>query len=199
MARLIHCGLASIAFCLSPHWAMALDGGTRGKGSGSVAPAITLPTFGELPRAEGLAKPKSEPLAPDPSTSPVQAQYSVVKIQNAKGFRSSSIGHTPSGQLLNAIQLDGQPLSTEPFATLVRVRSPQKVGAPIEVMILDSRGDVALSAAGDLSYRGKKVDEADYLVEWDRTPCRVGGDYQMVVRVAGRELGSWPLKFVEKK
>jgi hypothetical protein len=178
--------------CLVSAPALCRDGGTKEK-----APTISLPSFGEIPKAEGLKPPQAERLDQRPAAS--ELHFSVVKIAHAKSFRSSSSGHVPIGDGLTAIALSGSPPATEKFSTLVRIKSPDRMAAPIQVTILDPRGNAALSANGELSFRGVKGDEVEYLVEWDPTPCRTGGAYQVAVRVAGQELGSWPLRVLEPK
>jgi len=59
------------------------------------------------------------------------------------------------------------------------------------------RGDVLMSSTGNLTFRGTKGDEVDYTIDWDPTPCRGGGDYTMMVRIGGQEMGSFPMKFAE--
>jgi hypothetical protein len=178
--------------CLVSAPALCRDGGTKEK-----FPAISLPSFGEIPKADGLKPPQAERLDQRPSAS--EQHFSVLKIEHAKSFRSSSSGHLPIGDGLTAISLSGSPPTTEKFSTLVRIKSPERTPAPIQVTILDPRGDAALLAKGELSFRGVKGDEVEYLVEWDPTPCRTGGAYQVAVRVAGQELGSWPLRVLEPK
>ena len=56
-----------------------------------------------------------------------------------------------------------------------------------------------MSSQGEVSFRGVKGDEVDYLVDWDPTPCRAAGDYTVNIRIAGRDMGTWPLKFVLEK
>ncbi len=178
--------------CLVSTPALCRDGGTKEK-----APTISLPSFGEIPKADGLKPPQVDRL--DQRPTPSELHFSVVKIEHAKSFRSSSSGHLPIGDRLAAISLSGSPPATEKFSTLVRIKSPDRLGAPIKITILDPRGNAALLANGELSFRGVKGDEVEYLVEWDPTPCRTGGAYQVAVRVAGQELGSWPLRVLEPK
>jgi len=169
--------------------ALGDDGGTKR------APPLSVPPLGEIPKPEGLKPPQPE--RPMEATSREESQFSVVKIEHAKAFKASGAGHLPVGAALAAIPLAGKPPATEKFSTLIRVRSPQKTNAPIQVAITDPRGDPLMSATGELSFRGAKGEEADYLVDWDPTPCRSGGAYQVTVRVAGKELGSWPLRVLE--
>jgi hypothetical protein len=165
------------------------DGGTKR------APLVTVPPLGEIPNPDGLKPPQPE-RAIEP-TSRGEPQFFVVKVEHAKAFKASGTGHMPVGRALAAISLSGKPPATEKFSTLVRVRSPQKTNAPIQVAVTDARGEPLMSAAGELSFRGAKGEEAEYLVDWDPTPCRSGGAYQVAVRVAGQELGSWPLQVLE--
>jgi hypothetical protein len=78
------------------------------------------------------------------------------------------------------------------------VKSPQKVNATVEVLVLDPRGNVAMSASGELRFRQAKGDEVDYLIDWDAVPSRWAGDFLVAVRVAGKPIGSWPLKVIEQ-
>ncbi len=87
---------------------------------------------------------------------------------------------------------------TERFTTAVRLKSPQRASAPIELALLDPRGDTALSASGEVSFKTVKGDEVDYLVDWDPVPLRAGGDFQLLIRIAGQPMGTWPLKIVEQ-
>jgi len=187
--------------CLFGVRSLASDAGTQGPKTKvkAKAPSITMPTFADIPKADDLKSPtaeKSERMR-EPSTG-AGPRYSVVKIEHARAFRETAPGLATAAEPLQSVELSGNPLTTERFATLVRVKSPRKLGASIQVAILDPRGEVALTSSGELSFRGLKGDETNYLVEWDPTPCRTGGDYHLTVRVSGEELGSWPLKFINK-
>ena len=73
-----------------------------------------------------------------------------------------------------------------------------RVNASIELVILDPRGDTALSGAGELVFRDGKADHVDYLLDWAPVARPSGGDYQLLIRIAGKPMGTWPLK-VEKR
>jgi hypothetical protein len=94
--------------------------------------------------------------------------------------------------------LSGKPPTIEKFSTAIRVQSPQKVDARIEIAIVDFRGEVVMSSAGELRFRGAKGEEVDYTVDWDAVPWRSAGDFQVVVRVAEQPMGLWPLTLVEQ-
>jgi hypothetical protein len=176
---------------------LASDGGTQSPKTKVKAPSIAMPTFSDIPKADDLKSPNAEkPERPREGSAGAGPRYSVVKVEHARAFRETAPGLATAAEPLQSVELSGNPLTTGRFATMVRVKSPQKLGAPIKVDILDPRGEVALSSTGELSFRGLKGDEANYLVEWDPTPCRTGGDYRLTVRVSGEDLGSWPLKFV---
>lgn len=161
-------------------------------------PSIALPPLAEIPKADGLSPPApSERLAPDHTTASPSPSYIVTKVQHAKSFLQSRAGPLPIGGAIERISLRGKPPATEKFSTAVWVKSPQKMSASIEVLVLDPRGDVAMSAAGELRFRRNR-DEADYLVEWDSVPCRWAGDFLVAVRVGGQPMGTWPLKVVEQ-
>jgi hypothetical protein len=159
---------------------------------------VSLPTFDSIPKAEGLKK-GEQPEAAQLAGQVREAKYQVVRIQHARAFVRKGAGSTPVGSELKAISLSGRPLLTEKFTTLVRVKSAGKVAAPIDVSVVDNLGDPVFSASGQLSYRGTRTDEVDYLVDWDPTPVRAPGDFRVLVRVAGELIGSYPLPAVEAK
>ncbi len=177
--------------------AMAESAGKKANSRPDVS-SIALPPLAEIPTAEGISPPAPERLAPEPSAAPSSAVYAVTKILHAKSFLQSRLGPLPIGGAIDRVRLGGKPPSTEKFSTALRVKSSQKVNAKIEVLVLDPRGDVAMSAAGELRFRGAKADEVDYVVEWDAVPSRWAGDFLVAVRVAGQPMGTWPLKVVEQ-
>jgi len=193
MARKKIFALTIVALVVS---AAALAEGAGKKPKSPDVSSITLPPLAEIPTADGISPPAAERLATEPSA-PASAVYSVTKIQHAKSFLLSRLGPLPVGGAIDQVHLGGKPPSFEKFSTAVRVKSPQKVNAMIEVLVLDPRGDVAMSAAGELRFRGAKGDEVDYVVDWDAVPCRWAGDFLVAVRVGGQPMGTWPLKVVE--
>jgi len=180
----------------------ALAEGSKPRPAVSV-PTITLPALRDLPNAEGMKRPAVEKGASEPTVSNVPATYRVVKLQHARSFLQARVGPLPVGGTLTSINLSGKPLTTEKFSTAIRVKSPQRVNARIEIAIVDFRGDMVMSSAGELRFRGAKGDEVDYTVDWDPVPWRAAGDraagdFQVVVRVAGQPMGLWPLTLVEQ-
>lgn len=172
--------------------AKAASGSKSSKGK---APEIKLPSFGAIPKGDELKrKEEAQPLPPQATAAPTSATYSVVRIQHAKNFVRSAGGSVPaSGAALDAIPLSGSPLMTHRFTTVVRVKSPQKANAPIEVQVLDARGNAAMSAQGEVSFRGSKQDEIDYAIDWDPTPMPRAGTYQLQVSISGQPMGTWPI------
>ncbi len=55
-----------------------------------------------------------------------------------------------------------------------------------------------MSARGEVSFRGVKGDEADYLVDWEPTPWPAGGRFEARVTIAGRQAGSYPVQFAAR-
>ena len=76
--------------------------------------------------------------------------------------------------------------------SVVRVKSPGKKGSSIDVVILDQRGDTVMEASGQLRF-GNGV-EAEWQVDWEPTAIRNPGDFQVLVRVGGNPMGTFPLK-----
>lgn len=157
---------------------------------------LDLPAFGELPKGEGLASPQAKPLQQAPTELVEDARYEVVRVLHGRRFTPSHGALLPVGGAMTAVRLSGAPLSTERFQTVVRVRCEKRRGAPITTTIIDERGGTAMSAEGQLTFRGKKgQSEVDYLIEWDPTPLRAGGQFQVQVEIAGQPMGKWPLAF----
>lgn len=191
-------GLAVLGLCAAA--LAAPPPKAKAKGAPAQKIDLGLPSMGELPKGDNLHKPKADDSGKDTSSVKSEdATYAVVRVQHAKGFTGGAGGLVPVGAALEAVNLEGKPPSTERFSTLIRVKSPQRVAAPIDVVILDPRGATALSASGKLSFRATKGDEVDYAIDWESTPCRSGGDYSVLVRVAGKALGTYPLKVIEAK
>lgn len=171
----------------------------RKKGAPIKAPDLKLPTFDAIPKGEGLRAPKAAPVASQPTVTATDATYQVLQVTHAKAFIRTPKGAQPAGGPLEAIPLSGEPLSTEKFSTVIRIKCPQRASAGIDVVILDGRGNTAMTASGELNFRGVKQDEVEYTIDWDPTPTKAGGDYQVLIRVAGQVLGTWPLKMAERR
>jgi hypothetical protein len=163
-----------------------------------IVPSITLPALREIPKAEGITRPPVEKVAVEPTVKSVAATYRVTRLQHARSFLQARVGPLPIGGTLTAVNLSGKPPTIEKFSTAIRVQSPQRVDARIEIAIVDFRGEVVMSSAGELRFRGAKGDEVDYTVDWDPVPWRSAGDFQVVVRVAEQPMGLWPLTLVEQ-
>ncbi|MGA9519876.1 MAG: hypothetical protein WBV82_00345 [Myxococcaceae bacterium] len=153
---------------------------------------------GELPKADGLKKPSARPATVAPKVTTSDVEYTVLKVEHATVFARTATGAKPQGGVLPAVMLSGDPPTTQPFTTLVKVKATQKVNASIELVILDPRGDTALSGAGELDFRNSKTDDVEYLIDWAPVARPSGGTYQILVRIAGQPMGTWPLK-VEKR
>ena len=190
---------ALLCLCLSAVALAADPAAAKKKPSNVKVPSFTLPNMGEVPKGEGLQKQKADAPPPGPSaTRPADATYTVTKVAFAKQFVHGPGGQQPV-QPFTSVALRGSPLTTEKFSSLVKVKCPQKINAPIELAVLDPRGDTAMSASGELVFKGATTDEVEYLVDWDPTPARAGGKFQLLVRIAGQPMGSWPLMVEEKQ
>ncbi|MFZ5471924.1 MAG: hypothetical protein ACOZIN_21045 [Myxococcota bacterium] len=159
---------------------------------------LDLPSFGALPTDAQLEKPKEKKLTTEPTTTISNATYQVVKVMHARQFMRGAGGSTPVGGQLEIIARSGNPPSTERFHTVVRVTSKERLNAPIDLVVLDPRGDTLMTASGEVIFRGSKQDEVDYLVEWEPTPTRAPGNFQLLVRVGGQVMGTYPLKVVDQ-
>lgn len=161
---------------------------------------LGLPSFGAIPKGEGLTKPKeANPAAQGPSVTPAGATYSVVKVMHGKSFSRTAAGAQPTAPF-DGVKLAGDPPVSEKFTTIVRVKCPQKVNTSIDVAILDARGETVMEVSGgQLNFKGLKDDEVDYTVDWDPTTMNGAGEYQALVRVGGNPMGSTPIKMLAPK
>lgn len=150
-----------------------------------------------IPKGDGVRGPSAETLAPEATlkTRP-DASYEVVSVEHAKSYGHSSTGVVRKGPALTAVGLGGWPQATETFATLLRIRSKERQSAIIDLVVLDPRGDTAMNSTGELRFNGKTGDISEYVVDWESTPARSAGAFSLWVRVAGKPLGTWPLKVV---
>ena len=155
---------------------------------------LSLPTFEQLPSDEGLRKPTAQ----TPMTSPMHSDpgegFTLVALTHAKTFVGTTQGLKPAAPMAQ-VEVSGNPLTTEPFTTVVRVRSPARRSSSVEVTILDSREHSVLEAKGQLVF--KNSDEAEWAVDWAPTGVRSAGEFQVQVRVGGLILATSPLKFAE--
>jgi hypothetical protein len=151
----------------------------------------------ELPK-DSLEK-KTEKLGDAPKESVGNATYDVVKVAHGRAFMRSPSGSTAQGGELQELSLTGNPPTTDKFTTVIRVKSKARNNVPIEVAIVDPRGDTVMSSgSGTLVFFGSKQDEIDYQIDWEPTALRSGGDYKVLIRVANEVKGTWPLKVAQK-
>lgn len=188
--------LASL-LCLASGGALAAggpDAGTPRRASARPA-SLKVPKLdlgratGAVPKGDNLEAREAAPVAPTPAAA-VRAD------QAPQLVRVELLG--ASGRPVAEASASGSPLSTEPFSTRVHVRSAARQGGEIELVVLDPRGDSVMTSQGSLSFAGLKGDTAVYTVDWDPSPIRSGGDFQLLVRVSGQPLGTWPLKVVPR-
>jgi hypothetical protein len=153
---------------------------------------LGLPTFGAIPKDQKLESAKGKPDAQNaPSATRADEGYSVVRVVHGKGFIRGPDGAKASSPFPE-VRVTANPFTTEKFSTVVRVKSPAKKNSRIEVAILDQRGDTVMEAAGELRFGNGE--EAEWQVDWDSTGIRNPGEFQVLVRVGGNPLGTFPLK-----
>jgi hypothetical protein len=159
---------------------------------------LSLPPMGSVPATDGIAKPKAELPSDSPKVTAGNATFTVVRAVHAKAFTRTPNGALPAGGALEAVSLSGNPPETERFSTVLRIKSPQRQNAAIDLVIMDPRGDTVMTSRGEVNFRGTKADEVDYSVEWDPTPWPKGGEFQLLVRIGGQMIGTYPLKVALK-
>lgn len=199
LGRMIRLGAWPAALCgtavlLSSAAGLAASPGSKtAKASApTTAPKLEIPKLSPIPKADGAVA--TQPVAAQETlkTAGASAQYSVVSVHHLK--RGDS-GNAP----LSEIAISGSPPSTPLFRSVIRVKCSQKMGAPIEVVVLDPRSDTVMTASGQFHFAtGKKGKgagdyETEYTVDWEPTPWPRGGAFRLLVRVAGQPMGTWPL------
>lgn len=153
---------------------------------------LGLPTFNQIPSDQKLENVKDKPEAQQgPSAAKAEEGYSVVRVVHGKGFMRGPDGAKPSSPFAS-VTASGNPLMTEKFSTVVRVKSPAKKNTRIELAILDVRGDTVMDASGELRFG--TGEEAEWQVDWDPSGVRGPGDFQVLVRIGGNPLGTFPFK-----
>lgn len=166
----------------------AADGPKKPKGKAADFGTLDLPA---LPKGDGMSQTKSD--APESGTrapaDPSAAKYSLVSVAHAQQFVARGEGHD-ARHPISRIDVVNLPMTVPPFQTLVVVKSPDKLGAAIEVRLLDPQGSQVVSSQGALEFGGH--DTADFLVDWDPFTLRKAGAYQVEVTVAGQSLGKQP-------
>lgn len=158
---------------------------------------LGMPTFNEIPKGQGLQKPKDQAQPEQTRSSPDgPAPYSVVRVVNGKSFVRTAQGAKASAPFPGVL-VSGDPLMSEKFGSVIRVKSPSKRSGSIEVSIADARGDTVMEASGAIQFG--TAEEAEWTVDWEPTGIRRAGDLQMTVKVAGQVLGTFPLKVVSER
>lgn len=152
---------------------------------------LGLPTFKDIPK-EKLEKPKeAEEAQQKPSGTRADEGYTVVRVVHGKGFIRGPDGAKPSAPFPQ-VTVAGNPLATEKFSSVIRLKSPAKKNTRIEVAILDQRGDTVMEASGEIRFGN--AEETEWQVDWEPTGVRNPGEFQVLVRIGGNPLGTFPLK-----
>lgn len=155
---------------------------------------LDMRDFGALPTDTKLEKSKPKQDAMQTKDSPVEEGYSVVRVVHGKSFIRTADGAKASAPFE---QVTIEKNTSEKFSSVVRVKHPGKKDTRIEVVVLDYRGDTVMEASGALYFRGAA--ETEWTVDWEPTGVRGPGDFQVLVRIAGNPLGTFPIKFAEAK
>lgn len=154
---------------------------------------LGLPQFGDIPKDQKLESSAGKDAAQTgPTGAKAEDGYKVVSVLHAKAFIRAASGSRAAAPYPQVTAAPGNPFSTEKFSSIVRVKSPGKKNTGIEVAILDQRGDTVMDASGQLRFTNS--DEAEWQVDWEPTAIRNPGEFQVLVRVGGNPLGTFPLK-----
>lgn len=142
----------------------------------------------ELPKGEGMATTPEQ--APDETTrapaAPGAAHYTLAAVAHAQQFVARGEGYE-ARHPISRIDVVNLPTVIPAFQTLVKVKSPEKLGASIEVRLLDPQGVPLVASEGALVFGGHT--DAEFLVDWDPFRLQKPGNYQVDVSVAGQSIG----------
>ncbi|MFT3708611.1 MAG: hypothetical protein QM817_13245 [Archangium sp.] len=154
---------------------------------------LGLPQFGEIPKDQKLESAKGkETTQTGPTGAKADEGYSVVSVLHGKSFIRASGGSRVSAPYPQVTLTSANPYTTEKFSSVVRIKSPGKKNTSIELAILDSRGDTVMDASGQIRFTNSE--EAEWQVDWEPTGVRNPGEFQVLVRIGGNPLGTFPLK-----
>ena len=154
---------------------------------------LGLPAMGNLPTDQKLQHASGKPdQQQGPSAARADEGYSVVRVVHGKGFIKSPEGSKPSTPFPSVTATPGNPWQTEKFSSIVRVKNPAKKNTSIEIVFLDQRGDTVMDATGQLRFPSTG-DEAEWQVDWEPSSIRNPGEFQVLVRVGGNPLGTFPV------
>jgi hypothetical protein len=158
---------------------------------------LNVDVGGNIPKGENLQKAKEKQVKTESSATTTDLSYQVVKIAHGKAFNYGPSGAVPTVALAE-IPASGNPLTTDKFTTVVRVKCAQRVSASIELAVLDSRLNEIMTGGGTVYFRSDKSQESDYTLDWDPTPVRQAGEYTLNVKVAGNVVGTFPFRIIDK-
>ena len=163
----------------------------------SSKPDFSMPDLPALPKGDGMSTTKTD----DPSVQtkhpadPSKAKYTLASVQHAQQFVSRGDRYE-ARYVLDKIEVVNLPMTVPPFHTLVRVTSSDKLGASIEVRLVDPKGIPVVTSQGSLLFGGHE--EAEFLVDWDPFTLKNAGTYQVEVTVAGLLIGKQAFPVVQQ-
>lgn len=177
--------------------ALLLAGAGQAKKPKAATPDFSMPDLPALPTGDGLEKAKESGPAVQTRApaDPRKAEYSLVSLEHAQQFVQQNDRYEPRFSIPK-IDVVNLPMTVASFHTLVRVKSEDHLGAPIEVRLLDPTGRQVLSSQGALVFGGH--DETEFLVDWDPFTLMKSGSYTFEVSVAGQKIGSQPFPVVQE-
>ena len=151
-----------------------------------------------LPKGDGLSNVKDDDDQAAQTKKPADpkaVKYELVSVQHAQQFNMRGDKYEAK-YVIPKIDVANLPMTVPPFHTLVEVHSADRLGAAIEVRILDPRGSQVVSSQGALVFGGH--DDADFLVDWDPFTLKTSGTYNVEVSVAGQVIGKKPFPVTQE-
>jgi len=151
-----------------------------------------------LPKADGMSNVKPEDDGATQTRKPADpkaAKYELVSVENAQQFDLRNDKYQ-ARYVIPKIDVANLPMTVPAFHTLVQVHSDDRLGAAIEVRLLDPKGGQVVASQGALVFGGH--DEAEFLVDWDPFTLKTSGTYNFEVTVAGQVLGKRPFPVTQE-
>jgi hypothetical protein len=162
-----------------------------GAGKAPAKSDFTIPPLPDLPKVDNLqGTPAEQAQLQTPTADVPKRAYEVVKVIHAQSFETRGDSYAPRKEV-TGFDVVNLPMILPAFSSLIRVKSPQMVGAPIELRITDPDGRDLLSSGGTLVFSGHPT--TDFVVDWSPIKVVKSGDYAVEVKVDGNVISKTQL------
>lgn len=159
----------------------------------SGAPVFNL-ALPDLPKLDGVKAPPTAP-AEGPAAAAQAGPPVLEKVELARDFDANHGGRKPRGALIKEFRLATLPATTEPFKSLVRIKSPGGKALRLTLHLVAPDGVIQADTSTDVSYPYGQ-DTIELVVKWDGIEAKAAGTYRIEVLTGTTSLGSAPVEIV---